>query len=416
MSEFRLKDRYKQRSHKYSQETKRNEYLKRQKSLRRDLANQRRLIEDTPTREDTSNRRNRKDKYIKESQLCVPEWMVEIPSDLGSYHANRCNWYVVARPEGKRCVVVSSRGRTISYLENGCMLHSFKSPLPGGGMTGRHGSSAILECIYTPADNTYYALDIMNWNDMDCYDCEAEFRFFWLHTKFEETAGLSGGGAVAHSFRAVPHWECSLTGLEQAYRSPLPYPRNGLLFYHREGQYEIGLTPLVLLWKDATITTYLDADGEETIALKALQLSTEPHQLALHTFEGIPLVPLPSQLQTAPVVCGDVVRGAVASVGYTDSGVPHVTGFQMHKVLSGKRVEGDSWSKILFKHQLRTSPITIDHIASVVANPVVHSVENVGGDCDVQPNSICNGAMPLHQSHESVYNVAEDDIMDVNDK
>ena len=35
-------------------------------------------------------------------QLMVPEWMTDIPPDLPS------SWLVMPRPEGKRCLVISS--------------------------------------------------------------------------------------------------------------------------------------------------------------------------------------------------------------------------------------------------------------------------------------------------------------------
>ena len=37
----------------------------------------------------------------------------------------------------------------------------------------------------------------------------------------------------------------------------MPFTRDGLQFLHRYSHYEIGLTPLMLLWKDSACSTYL---------------------------------------------------------------------------------------------------------------------------------------------------------------
>lgn len=43
-------------------------------------------------------------------QLMVPEWMVDVPVDLnGAGSTTGEGWYVMPRPEGKRCLVVASK-------------------------------------------------------------------------------------------------------------------------------------------------------------------------------------------------------------------------------------------------------------------------------------------------------------------
>lgn len=44
------------------------------------------------------------------NQLMVPEWLVDVPSDLnGKGSAMGEGWYVLPRPEGKRCLVIAHR-------------------------------------------------------------------------------------------------------------------------------------------------------------------------------------------------------------------------------------------------------------------------------------------------------------------
>ena len=86
------------------------------------------------------------------SQLMLPEWLVEIPPDLAT------NWYVLPRPEGQRCLVVSSKGQTIARARNGVLLEIFASQLPGGGTGTRGADLCILDCIYHSDNHTYYVI------------------------------------------------------------------------------------------------------------------------------------------------------------------------------------------------------------------------------------------------------------------
>ncbi len=65
---------------------------------------------------------------------------------------NFVNRYVLPRPAGKRCLVVSSNGTTISRLRNGRILHCFPSTLPNGArkknVAGPGHTFCILDCIF----------------------------------------------------------------------------------------------------------------------------------------------------------------------------------------------------------------------------------------------------------------------------
>ncbi|GIL69575.1 hypothetical protein Vretifemale_497 [Volvox reticuliferus] len=135
------------------------------------------------------------------SELMQPEWMTDIPGDLAT------NWLVMPRPEGMRCLLVTSRGRTVSWLRNGAPLHRFYSTLPGGSpatTAGCGGSAAaaassgdycLLDCIFHPPNNTYYVQDLLCWRGYALYDTAAEFRTFWLFSKFQEEGLLQPPGA-----------------------------------------------------------------------------------------------------------------------------------------------------------------------------------------------------------------------------
>ena len=106
-------------------------------------------------------------------QLMIPEWMVEIPPDLGT------EWLVMPRPEGDRCLVVAERGRTISRKQNGCVLENFVCGLPGGNEQNRSSYKTVLDCIFNAPLKRYYVLG-------KCYGpkllfCESENEFCVSH-------------------------------------------------------------------------------------------------------------------------------------------------------------------------------------------------------------------------------------------
>lgn len=69
------------------------------------------------------------------------------------------------------------------------------------------------------------------------------------------------GGCIY--LQATPYHECDRQGLAHAYSSPMPFIKDGLLFYLKAAHYQLGPTPLVLVWKDASVTRYLGVDSEQ---------------------------------------------------------------------------------------------------------------------------------------------------------
>ncbi|KAF5188693.1 Snurportin-1 [Thalictrum thalictroides] len=178
------------------------------------------------------------------------------------------NSYVFARPSGKRCFVVSSDGTTVSRLRNGYVLHHFPSSLPNGARTkdnsGPSNSFSLLDCIFHEPDQTYYVIDMVCWRGYSLSDCTAEFRFFWLNDKLAETGACNPPSSYhRYKFSVVPIYSCDLLGLHTAYNGHVPYVKDGLLFYNKHAHYQTGNTPLALVWKDETCSQYvLDTDSK----------------------------------------------------------------------------------------------------------------------------------------------------------
>lgn len=196
-------------------------------------------------------------------QLMHPEWMIDIPENLTN------DWFVFARPSGKRCFVVSSNGTTISRLKNGSILHRFPSKLPNGARTkdvnsGSSNSYSILDCIFHEQDQTYYVIDMVCWRGYSLYDCTSEFRFFWVNSKLAETGAFDPPSYYhKYSFSLVPVYGCDQSGLWSAYSAPVPYVKDGLLFYNKHAHYQAGITPLALVWKDENCSQYvMDTDSK----------------------------------------------------------------------------------------------------------------------------------------------------------
>ncbi|XP_068000354.1 snurportin-1 isoform X1 [Melanerpes formicivorus] len=176
------------------------------------------------------------------NQLMLSEWLVDVPLDLEQ------EWVVVVCPVGKRALVVASRGTTAAYTKSGFCVNRFPSLLPGGN---RHSSASekvycILDCIYSEAKQTYYILDVMCWRGHPVYDCQTDFRFFWLLSKIQEEEGLGEKSRInPFKFVGLQNFSCSSDSLCKVLAMDFPFEVDGLLFYHKQTHYTPGSTPLV---------------------------------------------------------------------------------------------------------------------------------------------------------------------------
>ena len=235
------------------------------------------------------------------SGLTMPEWMWDdVPHDLNT------KWYVRSRPRGARCLVVASKGKTITRSSrDGRTTATFQSALPGGSartMRGR-GSDCfcILDCVYAEDEKArkddnhrggvrngkYYVLDVMAWNGAAMYDCDAEFRFFWAHTRLTQECEACERPDVAKgrefSFAMLPWYDADAHGVRAAYAEDIGVERDGLLFYHKEAAYDVGVTPLVLLWRDAVTSRFFthDEGASAVLARAGVNNESSPHIVSL---------------------------------------------------------------------------------------------------------------------------------------
>ncbi|KAJ6664155.1 hypothetical protein lerEdw1_008370 [Lerista edwardsae] len=251
---------YKSKYSSLEQAERRRRLLELQKIKRLDYVNHaRRLAEDDWIGVDTEGEKEKEDhadedteemevelkkklpKYYA-NQLMLSEWLIDVPPDLVQ------EWLLVVCPIGKRTLIVASRGSTAAYTKSGFCMKRFPSLLPGGS---RHNSTTsknytILDCIYSEAQQTYYILDVMCWRGHPVYDCQTDFRFFWLHSKIQEEEGL-GEKSRINPFRFVglQNYSCASSSLCEVLTTNFPFEVDGLLFYHKQTHYSPGSTPLV---------------------------------------------------------------------------------------------------------------------------------------------------------------------------
>ncbi|XP_039260419.2 snurportin-1-like [Styela clava] len=172
-------------------------------------------------------------------QLMLSEWLVDIPPDFEE------NWLMMLCPVGRRNLVVAARGSTNNYSKSGYRINTFTSGLPGGNKLSSSGYT-LLDCIFSEVDKTFYILDIMCWNQHPVYDCDTEFRFFWLNSKIQE---MSNNPNDSYQFKVLPNCKCTKENMNKSLEKGLSKNTDGVLFYHKESFYTFGTTPLVLWLK-----------------------------------------------------------------------------------------------------------------------------------------------------------------------
>lgn len=324
------------------------------------------------------------------SQFCVPEWMVDVPSDLG-------DWLVMARPEGKRCFLVASGGETVARLMNGEVLDRFQSALPNGGAPGPPNGITIVEGVYVDHSRTFFLCDLLVYKSLELYECEGSFRLYFLGSKFQEELEPRGaalcadaGAADLWQYRMSPcsYYSADVDGLRRAYSGFTPFVRDGLLFLHKQGFYEQGATPLALLFKDAATSRYLTAHPLSCVL--AVRPSAAAGVYDLSTLDGLVVGHAAaaevegawglgaSQQEEEKGQQGSVV-GRLARFRYDWAGEREhelvVEGLRFEKPCSTSRALADPWSKILFNARVRLPAAQAQGPRAVMFEDLLRAVE-----------------------------------------
>ncbi|XP_018027584.1 snurportin-1-like [Hyalella azteca] len=270
---------FKCKTSKSSQEARRKAVLAARSLARYDLLMHMRNVDeklDPPTEISSSNTDSDvKDVIMEEVEMCyrrpkryqdflmLSEWLVEVPDTFAS------SYVVVPCPVGTRVLVVSGSGLTYMYGRNGKCMERFYSVLPGGCPVTSPRGYSMIDCIVSYETNTFYALDLIAWMNQSFMGCETQFRLQWLTSRLKES---SPDPAVvsddnAYRFVGLPHAPSTPENIQAMLQHPglEGLPLDGLLFYHKEGHYTHGPTPLVGWLKAHMLPEILDVAVPEAL-------------------------------------------------------------------------------------------------------------------------------------------------------
>jgi snurportin-1 len=228
-------------------------WLDRQKATKRDLTMHARKISSISEIDNdglkppitlTSISSNMEEDHIEtpQSQLRYQNQLM-VPYPLEKLPESPSEWFVRPCPKGERCLVLCRRGKSFAYRMDGSLLYRFQCSLPSGSKQTRAGSTyCIFDCIADEESKTYFVLDMMVWKGFLYYDCTADFRFFFMMQKINETTAGEISTFNRYPFKSLPYFESNDDGISAA----LSTNPHSLLFYHKDGFYYFEEpTPLV---------------------------------------------------------------------------------------------------------------------------------------------------------------------------
>jgi len=176
-----------------------------------------------------------KKKYL--DKLMQSEWLVDVPDDFKE------NWLMQVCPIGRRNLVLKSGMEVKVYTKYGKLIKSFTCACTGNDCSVR---TSVMDCIFSVADQTYYVLDCMAWNDHYFYDADCDFRFYWKDMKLKENKDLMERSKVnPYPFKPLSVCACNRESITAELGKWDIEKVDGLLFYHRKTAYTLGSTPLV---------------------------------------------------------------------------------------------------------------------------------------------------------------------------
>lgn len=356
----------------------REKYLEDQKESRSDLLE--RLRQDD-VREDTLATRKKAQREWWSSQCMVPEWMVDVPTDLGS------SWIVMPRPEGQRCLVILSHGMVVVRNSFGAIVDTFPSTsLTWARDHGPH-KEYILDCILQ--DDVFFIMDVLCWGGLALLDCTAEFRMFWKTSTIASELDTSIGQENLRFF-LVKHYNATPEGLQAAYGDAMPYQRDGMVFLHKLCCYHGGQSPLMLRWKDQmTSRYYIDTDAEGRVLPEQIVILSYAGGQSLVTGDDCPfhVAMLPSSLVEAcsSSLCpGRLLKFKLPSTTKEGLGAIQITNDGNNVWLSleylgtahRRRRHADTMSKIMFQYMARHAPLSFETLCSMSSkNQMVSTAE-----------------------------------------
>lgn len=270
--------------------------------------------------------------------LMLAEWLLELPGDLATA------WLVAARPAGQACLLTAARGSTVLRAsDDGRLLASFPSPLPGGGAARQAANgSCVLDCILA-AGGGVYVTDALAWRGVDLAGLDTECRLFLLASRLAEAG--DGAGTI----QPLAWAPADAAGLRQAYAAACA-GGDGLLLLHKEALYCSGPSALRLRWKDGQCSPYGVAPGAgQQLVLRAMPYDA---RLVAATEEGTPLAEVPPGVAEGQLLSYELAPGP-AGLLLSAEGALAAPGVRCLGSATRRGGRADAGSKVAFLHALR---------------------------------------------------------------
>lgn len=310
--------------------------------------------EQKETKKDRKDLRKKQRKYAK--IFTFPEYLFEIPSDLTPQE-----WYIVPKPEGIRCLLITRGGATYLRNKDGFVVKKFESDFPGGKPKKKHGAT-ILDIIYDKNREICYFLDILLWNDQQLIDCSAEARYFWLDF---HAAQVKHDESLALKFCNLQRFACNVEGFKTAYSGNFFFDKDGLLFVAKAGTYISGVSPYVLFWKDCVCSLYFITNQMSETIVCFLEMNAEKQLKTLDNF-------ILKQLCEEEIVKFQMKKGEVFKVEIKEDSISDINFMENNRVFllnnvvvvekTIKKALPEPIGKILYRYHAKNHPLTASDI------------------------------------------------------
>jgi len=165
-------------------------------------------------------------------RLMYNEWMFDIPEDFAQ------KWIVIGAPVSKRVIIVLNKNTCQLYNKYGQLFNSFTIP--------HHISTEVVLDGFV-CHTLVYILDFIQCGPFELESCDFGCRRLMGINFLEENHILTGKNTPeSWKFKLLePSKDCSKETLERCMNEPTSYILDGWMFYHKEGIYISGVSPLV---------------------------------------------------------------------------------------------------------------------------------------------------------------------------
>ena len=223
-----------------------------------------------------------------------PDAMIAVPSELGT------DWYVTLRPEGSRCLVILMNNTITLRGKNGMVIEQFVLD-PFSLKASKE--VAIFDAVYGLNELTMrkeiFIMDAITMDGNELIFSDFEFRQFYLEQHFPFTSGgpqIDFGVTDCPNITLVKSSKATQEAIQELYdEAGKRFEPDSLIFHHKSGKYESGLSESCLVFRDSHLSRYsidtkyvdgFEGDESQEIVLKVLY-NKKSRTYQFKTWDGI---------------------------------------------------------------------------------------------------------------------------------